>query len=53
MKMGYADMMSLAVAEAIEARRAVAWLRYPDGMPAAPYRVGKWMICGGFVGVAA
>ena len=27
MKMGYADMMSLAVAEAIEARRAVAWLR--------------------------
>lgn len=33
-------MMSLAVAEAIVERRMVAWLRYSDGKPVAPYLVG-------------
>ena len=45
-------MMSLAVAEAIVQRRMVAWLRYSNGKPVAPYFAGEWVICGGFVGSA-
>ena len=47
-----AVMMSLAVAEAIVARRAVHWIRYSNGALVAPYRVGDFAIVGGFVGSA-
>lgn len=49
---GLEIMMALAVAEAIGARRLVAWLRYSDGRPVAPYFVGEWVICAGHVGSA-
>lgn len=45
-------VMSLAVAEAIVQRRKVSWIRYSDGQPVAPYRAGRFVIVGGFVGVA-
>ncbi len=44
--------MSLAVAEAIVQRRKVSWIRYSDGRAVAPYRAGRFVIVGGFVGVA-
>lgn len=44
--------MILAVAEAIIQRRKVSWIRYSDSQPVAPYRAGRFVIVGGFVGVA-